>query len=400
MPILNIYCLPFGPDIPLANLIIIIVAMFGVCYGKIYFGKLPRYFIFYWIYISVAYVFLTLNNFKIVNLIPGGLSFFIWVILLSIFIDIFNLNTFRKYYRVVFVVCGVALILQEFLYFTTDQRFSLLLPLPLSGGMSSSILKDTQLFLTRSSSFFRETSHFAQFSLPLLAIELFLPRKKNTYISGYSAFIMLCLIILRSGNGFLGMFVLLFFRTLYYFKSSDIKAKFVTLLFVVPLLLYGSIRYTTTESCQEIYERLSNIGIDEDSESFDRTFRGYVLYQILPNPNKIFGISQENLETFIGQSAISYLFMANTREGQDDTYLNGIQHVLVHFGAIGLLLFLYLFICLYIKSDYLGRTMIVTFIAIMFVGNVYASYMMLLTFLIAYNNNHLNIIHNEGSLRT
>lgn len=398
MPILNIYCLPFGPDIPLANLIILTIAMFGVISGRSHFGKLPKSFIIYWVYIGVAYFILTLNNFKIVNLIPGGLSFFIWAVLLSVYLDIFDIKIFRKYYRIVFTICGSALLLQEFLFFTTGQKFSLLLPLPLSGGMSSQLLKDTQLLLARSSSFFREPSHFAQFALPLLALELFNPRNKNSFISGYSVFILICLVVLKSGNGFLGMITLIISRLFFYFKEAGIKAKIATLLFVLPLLWFGTIRYTTTESGQEIIGRLSNVGIDEDSESFDRTFRGYILYQILPNDNKIFGISQENLEAFISQSAVSYLFMTNTSDGQNDTYLNGIQYVLVHFGAIGLVLFFYVFISLFVQSNYIGRTMIITFLIIMFVGNVYASHMMLLTFLISYNN--LNIAPNEGIIRT
>lgn len=401
MPILNIYCLPFGPDIPLANVIIITLATCGVISRRMRFGKLPRFFVIYWVYIGVAYFILTLNNFKVVNLIPGGLSFFVWVIILSVYLDAFDLNVFRKYYRVVFTICGVVLLLQEFLFFTTGQRFSLLFPLPLSGGMSSQFLKDTQLLLTRSSSFFREPSHFAQFALPLLAIELFNPRNKNSFISGYSVFILICLIVLRSGNGFLGMITLIISRFFFYFKESGIKAKLATLLFVVPLLLFSTVKYTSTESGQEIVERFSNVGIDEDSESFDRIFRGYLLYQILPNENKVFGISHENLESFIGHSAIAYLFMSNTADGQNDTYLNGIQHILVHFGAVGLILFFYVLICLYVQSDYIAKTLIITFLIIMFVGNVYASHMMLLTFLISYNKNkYLNIAPNEGIIRT
>jgi hypothetical protein len=262
-------------------------------------------------------------------------------------------------------------------------------------------LRDTQLLLNRSSSFFREPSHFAQFALPLLAIELFNPRNKNSFISGYSVFILICLVVLRSGNGFLGMITLIISRFFFYFKDSGIKAKFATLMFVVPLFVYGTIRYTTTESGQEIVERFSNVGVDEDSESFDRTFRGYLLYQILPNENKVFGISQENLESLIGHSAIAYLFMSNTADGQNDTYLNGIQHVLIHFGAVGLVLFLYLFICLFVQSNYFGRIMAITFIIVMFVGNVYASHMMLLTFLLSYKErNNLSTVANESLVRS
>lgn len=397
MPILNIYCLPFSPDIPLANLTIIILVFFGVLNRKIHFGSLPKIFLIYWAYIGVTYFFLTIDNFKIVNVIPGGLSFCIWVLILSVLLTNFEFEKFRRYYRIVFLVCGLLLITQEFLYFTTGQRFTILFPLPLSGGMSTSMLQDAQLFLTRSSSFFREPSQFAQFSLPLLAIELLYPKKKNTFISGFSLFIILCLVVLRSGNGFLGMVVLLSFRFWNYFKNVNWRTKIATMVFVIPILIYGTSSYSSTDQGQEIFERLSNLGTDEDSESYDRTFRGYVLFQILPDVNKVFGISQENLESFIGHSAISYLFMSNTSNGQNDTYLNGIQYVLVHFGIIGLLLFLSFFISLFIHSNYLGKTIISTFLVIMLVGNLYASHMMLLTVLLSYKNKNKIIKRSDES---
>ena len=56
-------------------------------------------------------------------------------------------------------------------------------------------------------------------------------------------------------------------------------------------------------------ERFSQLGTDSESESFDRTFRGYVLYATLPFINKIIGISHDNLVDFISHSPISILFI-------------------------------------------------------------------------------------------
>ena len=384
LPILNIYRLPFGPDIQLGSVIVLITFILCWMQKKKVITTLPKAFLFYWIYVGVDYFFLTLDNFKISNLIPGGLDFFIWVFTLSFVLCYFDYNSFRKYYRCAFGICAAILFYQEISYMLMGNRPLFILPLPLSGQVSSEYLINSQQMLNRSSAFFREPSQFAQYALVLLAIEMFEGRKHKRFISKYCGLIIVSLLVLRSGNGFLGLSVLFLAHTIQYFKKVKAKSRIVTLFLIFPILFFMGHKYLSSESGREIMERLSQLGTDSESESFDRTFRGYVLYATLPFINKIIGISHDNLVDFISHSPISILFLRNTADGSvSDTYVNGIQHVLIHYGAIGLFLFLFVLFKLYKNNEALPKMLVLLFFIMMFVGNQYASHLMLLAMVFA-----------------
>lgn len=77
-PILNIYCLP-GSSWPISYILTILVFMYSLSRkGKLNF-KLPCGFKSYWIYISIIYI-LFAHNFGLGLFIPGGYSFFMWII--------------------------------------------------------------------------------------------------------------------------------------------------------------------------------------------------------------------------------------------------------------------------------------------------------------------------------
>lgn len=387
LPILNIYRIPFGPDIQLGYALVILFVIKFILDGKGFVHKLPKVFYFYWAYIGVDYFFLTINNFKFSNLIPGGFQFFIWTITLMMMIKHLDYNKFLSYYKISFVVCGCVLLLQEFSYFVLGSRPLFLLPLQLSGESMNDYLISAQMSLNRSSAFFREPAQFAQYALPLFALEM--NRSSNKFLSNYCYFIILILLFLRSGNGFLGLIILLLYRIIQYSKyTSNVKviAKFLML---IPLVLLLLSYFLKTEGGVEIIERVSKLGLDPDAESFDRLFRGYFLYADMPLNNKLFGISYEDLVSYIAGSPLSFMFLNNTSGGAVvDTYVNGIQHVLIYFGIIGLFLFLWFYYSLYKNNNILSKSLILSFICLMFVGNLYISHFMLISTAISYKQKY------------
>jgi hypothetical protein len=376
-PILGIYKLPIGVDIPINSLLFFFVFIAVITSNKKLIFKYPQGFVIYWLYISFVYLFFS-DSFKLTMLIPGGLSFCLWVIAFLICAQYFDYKLFRRYYKIVFIVCAIVFYIQEISYISIGYRPIFLLPLPLSGDTDYSEILANYINLDRSSCFFREPSHFAQFTLPLLAIELMDPPKINKLFTPFSIFLILTLIFLRSGNGFLGLIILVAIRLWSYIKHVRLRTKLITIFFIIPLILALSALYIKTEQGADIANRATGISTDEDSSSFMRTFRGYFLYADLPTINKVFGTSLEEIPKYIAKSRVSYLFVS-PKTGEPDQYLNGIQTILVSNGLVGLLLFLIVYYRLSSHNNMFSKSLVYLFISLLLIGNLYLSHIMLIS---------------------
>lgn len=385
-PILDIYCLPFGPNISIGTYSILLLFILFVLDGeRDILGHLPKGFALLWAYIAIHGYVESITNFKIASLLPGGLNFVLWVVMFSFCYRRFNLPIFRKFYRWIFIICSVLLIIQEILRIGTGMRLILLLPLPLVDGLPTDLLYLIQSNLDRSCSLFREPSHFAIFSLPLLAIELFYG-DSNKWLSWMSLFIIVTLFVLRSGNGFLGAFVLILIRTLLYFNKASLAQKAFMILVLLPISYFAISQYTNSELGQTVVDRVDNIGTSDESTSYDRLIRGFELYGKLPFGNKIIGIPKDKISYYISSSGMSQAFTKNVINDKEDTYLNGISTILVYYGIIGMLLFVFIYINVIRNNTIMGTSQIILFLLLMFVGQSFLSFFMLLTLIIAMKN--------------
>ena len=82
-------------------------------------------------------------------------------------------------------------------------------------------------------------------------------------------------------------------------------------------------------------------------------------------------MSQNKLSSFIRHSAVKNQFLIN---GDDDTYMNGIQNVLIHYGIIGLVLYLCLFHAIFRKADKYLRIFISLYLLLMMVSDLFISF--------------------------
>lgn len=395
-PILGIYKLPIGIDIPVNAAVFSILFAFTLSDKKRTNVKLPEGFVRYWIYISLVYIVFS-SGFKLTMFIPGGISFCFWVIALYVGMCYFDYDLLKKYYKIVFIVCAVAFFIQELSYFTIGSRPIFLLPFPLTGDATYQDILSNQIRLDRSSCFFREPSHFAQFALPLLAMDMIDAPRKGKIMSSFSILIIATLILLRSGNGFVGLIVLLAYRVWDYLRYAKTGYKMMMLFVFIPLLLIGTRYYIQTEQGAGIAERAAGLGVEEDSGSFMRTFRGYMLYEDMPTINKVFGLTIEGVTNFIPHSKVSYLFISPIT-GEYNSYLNGMQTILISNGLIGLLLFLYIYIRLYKKNTELSKSMILLFISLLLIGNLYLSHIMLMATLVPYYQKKLMLQHKSTEI--
>lgn len=341
-PILNIY----KSLLPLGWGSVLILLLWG---GAMFQGKslnkslaLPRQYKVFWIWCAIAYFVSCLPQFKLGALIPGGFNFFIFSIILGFAIKVFDHDAFARHTRIVVIVAGIVLAFQETLYFTTGSRPIFLLPFgQLMDEITMPELIAEQMRLDRSSSFFREPAHFAQYLLPLLCLELFSEKNKEKLLTPYSILIIAILVLLRSGNGFLGLVVLLAIKGWTYLTHVKTGAKILVLIVVAPLVYYAVSSYISTEVGAAMLERTGELENDDSAASYIRVYRGYALYSELPTVNQIIGINDERMMQIIPKTSISYLYAGTAT---NDTYMNGVQSVMIHQGLIGLLLCIWMYV--------------------------------------------------------
>ena len=385
-PILNIYKSP----IPLGygSVLVLLLWVVSLFSNKSLIAsvRLPRRYMLFWGWCAVAYIISYLPQIKLSAFIPGGLNLFIFSITLGFLVRFFDVDSFRRQTHVVVMVAGIILILQEIMYFTTGARFTALLPFgELMDGSSMSDLIAYQSSYDRSSSLFREPAHFAQYLLPLLCLELFCEKNQERFLTPYSVFIIIILVLLRSGNGFLGLVVLLLVKGWTYLKNVRIGTKIIAVVVFAPLLAWGVYLYISTEVGASMLERTSELENDDSAASYIRVYRGYALYSELPFRNQIVGINDDDLLRIIPRTSISYLF-----RGDDvyDLYMNGVQMVLIHDGLIGLIICLWLYISIGKRCRMSGKMQLWLLLVISLLGQTYLSNPMLYATVLCLSENY------------
>lgn len=384
-PLLNIYSLPGLTSFSIAHAILVFLFTFAIMRRNKFSFRLPYGFKLYWCYVSVMYIILA-PSFSIGLFIPGGYAFCIWLLLFVLCINYFDYSLFKKYYRIVFICCSVAFLYQEISYNILGSRPLFMLPLPFYGLDQQEILMN-QLQLNRSSCFFLEPSHFAQFILPLFAIEIF-ENSNDKILNGFSLYIIFVLLLLQSGVGFAGLLILLSIRLLTFLKHSNKKYKYQTFLLFIPFLVCCVSIYLRTEVGQGIITRASGLGLSEDAESATRIIKGYFVYSELPFINKLLGYHINEISNFAASSRYSHLFVSS-KTGDFALYLNGFQQVLILNGLIGVILLFRIFLSLYKGNNLLSKSLIILFISLLFISDQYLSQAMLISLLIPYNSRYL-----------
>lgn len=379
-PILGIYKSPISV-FSWGDLLLLVAMVASVCANGVKKSfSYPKYYKLYWSIVAINYIII--SHLKISSFIPGGFSFALFSLMLGFSIPKFNFSVFIKYFRIIFVIAAVVLFLQEVCYYALGYRFSVLIPF---GRLMDDVPIDSlifeHMFGARSCSLFREPAHFAQFALPLLAIELFKKENTEKLFTPFSIFIILTLVVLRSGNGFVGLMLLVFIKVWYFLIKTKNKHRFV----IMGVALFASIvligRYVQTEAGSGMLERVSEMENDEDAASYIRIYRGFRVFEELPPANKLIGISQDNLLKVIYSSSVSFLFSGDK---QYDLYFNGIQNSLMSTGLMGTIMLLIVFFQLCKNNSILAKTNIFLFVVMSFLGQIFLSFFMMISIIIAF----------------
>ena len=371
-PILNIYG---NPD--------------GWSYGMIL--SIPLSLLFFLFYLMQNKSVLGKNN----PLPIGLLSYFVWwgflllvqgsqlpisviqsYLLFFLIFATFHYDTYIRMYRVFALFCIVFFIFQEVSFYLTGNRISgILRSIPLYDFMSSADLIDFQINADRSCSFFREPAHFAQFLLPLLAIELY--NNKPNYL--FAILIGGTLLIMRSGNGLAGLLAIIIFSFPYYFKKKG-KTKWISAFifaFVISVVGYYYINSEIGDSVLSRQNELSMTFEGGSASGFLRVWRGFYVYNDYSFLEKIIGCPDNTMQ--LAHVKASGMLMAENAE----LYFNAFQKILLNTGIIGLGLFVFVFVRLWRGNTICGRCLLLMLIVLSLMAAIYMTSIMILYLVLA-----------------
>ena len=215
-------------------------------------------------------------------------------------------------------------------------------------GVDVDVWKEANMNSVRSSSFFSESAYFAQFMLPLLALEVFYVSNRKSY---FRAIIMvIVLVALQSGNALFGLVVFILCFIKYVYSKMNIIV-FVCFIFSISLVgLIASPLLLKTEQGEKLMLRQEQLESDQNKNSsgFLRIWRGYFVYASLNAKEQLFGLNnKEILKRRIASSPVFFTF-----KSENDLYFNAIHSILLQTGMIGLILFFIFIIFSYPNAAY------------------------------------------------
>lgn len=340
--------------------------------GKFSFKRVPNSYCWYWVY-SALQIYLIAGIGGWSDCIPGGVRFVIFSLSVFAFASYFDIYALQKYMRWTFLVASFLWFFQNIVWLSTDVKISTFLPLTNSILSNHMTYKELTLWqnevggelIERFSSLFSEPSHFAQYSLMLLSIELFIGNNKNKLYTRFSVMIVAMLFLMQSGAGLMGLGFIAIVKLLYVLLVTRKKKYYFFLAVLIPLFIIGIRWYLNSQAGSYISERTEQLDYTNESSTssgFVRLYFGWYKYGELSPVQKILGTSR----TAIGEM----------REGG---FFNGVTNVLCAQGLIGLFLLiifyaktckmkepysgaasLYMLFISLIASTYLGGLMLIS----------------------------------------
>lgn len=346
---------------------------------------LPKFYYLYWIYLAFDYFIVSP---KIGALVPGGVTFFVFSLILIFISREFNIEFYRRYMRHLVLISIILFFFQEITWSITDAKFVPVLPLGnLNTTMTYKELVARTITSNRPSSLFLEPAMFAGFLLLGLMVDLG-SLKERRLLSSYSILIIFTLLLLRSGTALVGLGVLLIYYVTRYLKGFSLGKRIIHIIGLSALLGVAFSVYVKTEMGAEMTERSQNeLTLDEEGHSYARFAVGTLIYNDLPLLNKILGASDETLLPIAKKYAFYGDNDANT------LYMNGWASILTHTGLIGLILLLVVMIRLYKDGNHLSRSGIWLFAILSFFSSTYCQPIMLIVMIIATFYQHQNIYY-------
>lgn len=369
-PILNTYALIGSLSIGRALLLLLVaIFIFRIVVKQQHPLRFaPRYFnayCFFWLFSAILSV--TFIGLSVLRSLPGIIYSFLFMLLFYSETDFEYILKWYKKYALIFIVF---FLVQEALYFFTGVRIPGIipgLPLTVDSEIGSERYMEMIVYGYRSTSVFSEPAHFAQWILPLLAIELMYDKSKKHYL--FAALIVLTLLFLRSGNAMFGLAVVLFCFALYLLLEDRSKSRHIIVISFLAAILIGGSYYLRSDAAADVLKRQDELalsGNSTDKMGQVRLYRGYYVFSEYHVLEQVIGMSDiPKLMSYIKGSEVALFFEDN------ETYFNAIQSILLKTGYIGLIIFALLCFDISKKNSHAGKAIVWAFVALSFVAGIF-----------------------------
>lgn len=383
MPILQIYALL---GINLSSLVVGSLIVYGFIFkkykvaNKVMPQSLWRYFIYF---IGITIFSGIYNLVEMPNRVAGVLFMVAQYVM---FFACAEKHFFYQAYRFLSIIAIVFFFFQELSFAAVGVRIPGIIPfLPLDPTYAAmdafGSFAEYLAIVNRSTAFFSEPAHFAQFLLPFLAMSLYWEKGILRWIFAGSTCV--ALFLLESGNGIVGLCCILSVYFLHLLKQGSGFAKFAIIVLALFAVIYLPNVLGENESSQYYSERSSEITMSSSSgdvhSGFYRIYRGFYVYAEYNPIEMLFGINNfSEIESKIRQSSVSYLFP------KGDMYFNVVQAFLIKTGIIGLIFFIFMMIELWRGNNVCGKSIIFTFFIFSFMSALHMSSIMAVYFILAY----------------
>lgn len=350
--------------------------------------KWPKYFWMFFSYMLLSRIF-TVTELSFSSIFSLNLISF--AILLGFSCKYFDLLYGIRIYRIAVLYCSIFFFIQELMYLNFGSRLVGLLPfLPLNTGFTTSEYIAMFRYNPRSASFFLEPAHFAQYIIPLLALELF-NTKKNKSTNYYTILITVVILFLRSGTGILVVALIWIIWGYYYMRNSILYKKLLLIFLIIPVLAIGTYYYLNSKFGNELIERETEFTeFTPTTSAYIRIIRGFELFSDFPTLDRYFGLnSPTKIKLFISRGKMSLIFP------EDDLFFSCIQSILIYGGIIGMLLFLIHFNYLFRFNTIEGRMVAISFIGLSIIAPIYLMGEMLLSYTIIHSYQQQSLMNKE-----
>jgi hypothetical protein len=376
LPILNIYSIGIV-GLSVGKLLLLLFIVYGLFIKQYSLPKFPRNYLLYFIYMFIIpflYIFTDMTSMSDILYKSIGTMFF--ALSFGYAYRYLDYGCLVRIYEKSALICSVFFLIQEIFYFSGGTRILGIIPgLPIVNGENTNAYVDMQEALTRSTSFFLEPAHFAQYISMYLVIKLFADRDKFVDFSSFFASIIL--LLSRSGNGY---FVLILCWSIYLLLCI-VKRRYLSKVFLSIIVLMAlvsvALNFEGNEILSSVISRKEELSTNaENTSGYIRIFSGYFFYNELPSMAKIFGI---------GHGRLGH---ANA------LYLNGIQQILIFGWIIGLFLFSIFLFGLMKNNSTIAKILVLVILLFHFIAIGYNSTVILLMFVIVSTSKTHTYYHN------
>lgn len=291
-----------------------------------------------------------------------------------------NMDSVLKYYKILVYAAVALFIVQEIGFHILGTRPTLYLPLEMYYDDSTlNEFAESRASMDRSSSFFLEPAHFAQYILPYYCVVVY-NTLRNRKISWDFLSLTAVLLLLQSGCGFVGLLGIIV-SVLLIKGLVPAKVKIALVIALAAGLLIIVYFFISNPVVVELLSRLDEVTSLEveaygAQSGFLRIWRGYFIYGVLEPIYKVFGVGIGSLEY-----VAKLLYIPGSR--YEGSFMNGIQTLLVTGGIIGTFLFARFFFKMYKRTSYESRLILICMISIFFVEHMLFTPKMFLFILIA-----------------